>query len=166
MRDPFVHAEQVGRQLAAWALLSVVTGAVALYVASVSAAATAGSAFLAAFGMQCLIWGAIDGLIAWFGARDARRRTAAGERHDPVSRAAFGRRLLRLLRLNAGLDVLYVLVGLGLMILWRTPEGLGHGVGVLVQGGFLLLFDTWHGWFAARRAHGDGAAATGGDAGP
>jgi hypothetical protein len=37
-----------------------------------------------------------------------------------------------------------VAVAIGILALWRTPEGLGHGLGVLVQGGFLLVFDAVH----------------------
>ena len=142
--DPWRHAAQVGRQLGWWALASVLVGAALLLTPERAFGALAPVAF--GFGLQCLLWGAIDGVIASIGAFDLRRRRAAGEQHDAAATRAFGRRLRRLLRLNAGLDVLYVAVGLALLALWRTPEGLGHGLGVVVQGGFLLVFDAWHGW--------------------
>lgn len=142
--DPWRHAAQVSTQLGWWAVGSVLVGATLLLAPERVVGALAPASF--AFGLQCLIWGAIDGVIALIGAFDLRRRRAAGEPLDLAATRAFGRRLRRLLRLNAGLDVVYVAVGLALLALWRTPEGLGHGLGVVVQGGFLLVFDAWHGW--------------------
>lgn len=152
--DPWTHARLVGRQLALWSLLSVGVGLLGITLHAAGAWPAAWTRTVFAFALQCLVWGAIDGLIAAVGARDLRRRLAAGEHADPAATAAFGARLLRLLRLNAALDVLYVLVGVLLLTLWRTPDGLGHGLGVLVQGGFLLLFDAWHAlaWVPRRRA--------------
>lgn len=139
--NPFLHAQRVARGLLLWALASIVVGLGLL----LSEEAT-----LRAIGVQFVVWGAIDALIAGVGVRDRRRRIARGEAQDPELRRAFERHLRRLLRLNAGLDVGYLAIGAGLVLLWTTPEGLGHGVGVLVQGGFLLLFDAWHGWGVAR----------------
>lgn len=129
-------------------------------LALTSAGALSGDAGRVALGfaLQSLIWGAIDGVIAWFGARDLRRRLAAGEAGDALASAAFGRRLHRLLLVNAALDVAYVAAGVAILAVWRTPDGLGHGLGVLVQGGFLLLFDALH----ARRCGHAGHAAAGG----
>ena len=144
--DPWWQARVVGRQLAGWALASVVAGTLLFAVAGRTAEATA--ATLWAVAIQFIVWGAIDGGIAAFGERDRRRRVARGEADDAAATAAFGSRLRRLLRLNAGLDVVYLTVGVALLLAWRTPEGLGHGLGVLIQGGFLLALDAWHGWSA------------------
>jgi hypothetical protein len=144
--DPWWQARVVGRQLAAWALASVAAGALLFAVAGGTAEATA--ATLRAVAIQFVVWGAIDGAIAAFGERDRRRRIARGEADDAAATAAFGARLRRLLRLNAGLDVAYLIVGVALLLAWRTPEGLGHGLGVSIQGGFLLALDAWHGWGA------------------
>ncbi len=144
--DPWRRARVVGRQLTVWALASVAAGALLLAVAGMAAEDTA--ATLRAVAVQFVVWGAIDGGIAAFGERDRRRRLARGEADDATATAAFGARLRRLLRLNAGLDVVYLLVGVVLLLAWRSPEGLGHGLGVLIQGGFLLGLDAWHGWAA------------------
>jgi len=144
--DPWWQARVVGRQLTAWALASVTAGAVLLVVAGAVPEGTA--ATLWALAIQFIVWGAIDGGIAAFGEGDRRRRVARGEADDAGATAAFGARLRRLLRINAGLDVVYLLVGVALLLAWRTPEGLGHGLGVLIQGGFLLVLDAWHGWGA------------------
>jgi len=142
--DPWRQARVVGRQLAGWALASVAAGVLLLVTSGGAGEATA--ATLRALAVQFIAWGAIDGVIAAFGERDRRRRVARGEADDAGATAAFGARLRRLLRINAGLDVVYLLVGVALLLAWRTPEGLGHGLGVLIQGGFLLGLDAWHGW--------------------
>jgi hypothetical protein len=144
--DPWTHARIVAAQLGAWSALSVAVGAAGLAAHAAGAWPPAWAPVVVGFSIQCLLWGVIDGAIAWFGARDRRRRMAAAGASDARAGAAFGARLLRLLRLNAGLDVLYVVAGIAVVALWRTPEGLGHGLGVIVQGGFLLAFDAWHGW--------------------
>jgi len=144
--DPWTHARIVGVQLGAWSALSVAVGAAGLAGHAAGAWPAAWAPVVVGFSIQCLLWGAIDGAIAALGARDRRRRMAAAGATDTDAGAAFGARLLRLLRLNAGLDVVYVVAGIAVLSLWRTPEGVGHGLGVIVQGAFLLLFDAWHGW--------------------
>lgn len=149
--DPWRHAARVSAQLAAWALASVALGAALLLAQALAWLPGEVAPVARGFGIQCLVWGTIDGAIALLGVRDLHRRRAAGEHTDTGGSHAFAARLRKLLRLNAGLDVVYVLAGVALVLLWRTPEGLGHGLGVIVQGGFLLAFDGWHGWLAPQR---------------
>ena len=56
------------------------------------------------------------------------------------------RRLERVLWGNTALDVLYVLGGVWLMQGWgaESPLWRGHGLGVVIQGGFLFFFDLYH----------------------
>jgi len=150
--DPWQHAQRIGAQLAAWALLSLALAVVLWWVAGRTGADV--GATLRALALQFAVWGAIDGAIAALGERDRRRRLSRAEDRDAGASAAFAARLRRLLRLNAALDVGYVAVGVALLLAWRTPEGLGHGMGVLIQGGFLLVFDAWHGWGAGRAPRG------------
>ena len=114
--------QSLTRVLGAWAAASVAVGA-----ALSARPATRG------FGRQTAAWGAVDGAIAWVGAR--KRRTSGPT--DP-------RRLRRVLLVNAGLDVGYLAAGAWLV---RDGRWRGDGAAVLVQGGFLLLLDTT----AARR---------------
>ncbi|MFN2322098.1 MAG: hypothetical protein ABR510_03975 [Trueperaceae bacterium] len=134
--DPWRASARIGRQLGAWAVASIVLGGALVAFADGAAAR--------AFGLQGLVWGAIDGAIAIAGWVALRRAHARGAVADPQCAPPERRRLRRLLWINAGLDVGYVTVALLLLALWRTPEGLGHGLGVLVQGGFLLAFDAVH----------------------
>jgi hypothetical protein len=126
--DIWQFEDRVGRRLLAWAVGSVVTGgALALR-----------DAFWRGVGIQYAGWGLVDGLLALVARRRARAR--AGE---PAGDEA--RRLRRIFAVNTGLDVLYVLGGLGYA---RSHEDddfrRGNGWGVVVQGGFLLLFDLLH----------------------
>lgn len=129
------------RQLTAWSLGSIVAGAAALL---------GGGPFLRALGLQFVIWGAVDLVLALSGERDRRRVRTRGEEADAAAAERDRRRLVRLLRINAGLDVAYVAVGIGLIAFGPDRVWAGHGTGVLVQGGFLLIFDALHARALAR----------------
>lgn len=128
---------QLSRRLLAWAGFSIAVGA---------ALAAQKSPFLQGFGAQFAGWGAVDALIALIGARSSGRKQQAADAHAPATLAAETRKLRRLLWLNTGLDVLYVLGG------YRLARGRGatddawrgHGWGIIVQGGFLFWFDLLH----------------------
>ncbi len=109
--------EGLTRLLGRWAAGSVVVGS-----ALSAIPATRG------FGRQTLAWGVVDGAIAYAG---IRKRSSAGPT-DP-------RRLRRILLLNAGADVGY-LVAAGALL--RRPRWRGDALAVLVQGGFLLALDA------------------------
>lgn len=91
-------------------------------------------------GEQYAGWGAVNALIALIG------RRPPAEANSLVETAARKRTLSRLLWLNTGLDVLYVLGG------WRVLRGRGaadarwrgRGLGIMLQGGFLFFFDLLH----------------------
>jgi hypothetical protein len=72
------------------------------------------------------LWAAIDAGIAWYGLVA-----------PPMPNAD----LAAILRLNAGLDVVYVLVGVALLTR-RSPRMTGFGRAVVVQGLFLLALDV------------------------
>ena len=129
------RARAIARQLGAWAIASIVIGA---------GLVVGGDPFGGAVGIQFLIWGTVDLAIAAVGERDRRRKLAAGAGSDPAASATETRRLRRLLWINAALDVVYVAVGAGLVVFGPGPVVDGHGVGVVIQGGFLLAFDAAH----------------------
>lgn len=109
--------ERLTRVLGGWAAVSVLSGA----VLSISPR-TRG------FGRQTVAWGAVDGAIAYAG---ARRRETKG----PTGTG----RLRRILLVNAGLDVGYLAAGAWLV---RDGRWRGDGAAVLVQGAFLLALDS------------------------
>lgn len=96
------------------------------------------------FGLQALLWGAIDAALAVFGLRSANKkqgRYALGELnfHDEKKEA---RGFYRILLINTGLDVFYVVGGAWLMQRFKDrADRRGMGLGILVQGLWLFLFD-------------------------
>ena len=127
----------VGRRLAAWAIGSVVAGLLLLLVAA--------DPWWRGVGVEAVAWGLIDGAIAVAGIASARRGAA---RHggDAEADAREGRKLRRLLLVNAGLDVGYIVVGLAVAgpVANGDPFVAGNGWGIVLQGAFLLAFDAWH----------------------
>jgi len=109
--------EQLTGALGAWAAASMVAGGVLTAFSR-----TRG------FGRQTLTWGAVDGAIAYVG---ARRRASKGPT-DP-------QRLRRVLLVNVGLDVGYLAAAAWLL---RDGRWRGDGAAVAVQGAFLLALDA------------------------
>ena len=95
-------------------------------------------------GMQAASWGAIDAGLALAGQRGAAAKAAqhaAGSLVEGTEHTE-ARNLHRILWINFGLDILYILSGW--FLFRRSPDRLdrqGMGVGIAVQGLFLLLFD-------------------------
>lgn len=128
--------DTLSRRLILWSALSIAAGIGLLAF---------GDPFWRGFGLQALVWGAIDAAIAFFGQRSAARRRTKGP-HGPEALAREARNLRRLLWVNTGLDVLYVAGGIVLLYTMaaQNPFAGGNGWGIIVQGGFLFLFDLLH----------------------
>lgn len=104
--------------------------------------------FLRKVGEQFAGWGIVNIMIAVFGQLSMRQRIDQmenpGKRHIKQKEA---HNLSRLLWINAGLDVLYMLGGW----LWSRRDtgnraaNRGNGLGVMIQGAFLFVFDIYHG---------------------
>lgn len=108
------------------------------------------SEVLRQIGLQAIGWGAIDALLAWSGRRGARQHMTLAVTpapHPDERRAAAG--FQRLVAVNAGLDVLYILGGLWLARTTR-PVQRGTGLGIAIQGLFLLIYDSLLVWWSAR----------------
>jgi hypothetical protein len=98
-----------------------------------------GDALRRGVGEQYVGWGVVNALIAIIGRRGASQRRSS----TPVEVSGQKRALSRLLWVNTGLDVFYVLGG------WRAMRGRGatdarwrgRGLGIVLQGGFLFFFD-------------------------
>lgn len=127
----------LGKRLIQWGSLSAGLGVVT---------AVLGSPFWRGLGIQFAGWGIIDALIGWLGLRSGRRKAAEPGAHSPEIQAKERTNSRRVLAINTGLDVLYVGGGIKLAHtkgrdhrFWR-----GTGIGIAIQGGFLLLFDLAH----------------------
>ena len=105
-----------------WSLASLGTATIGLYARP--------REFWRSFWFMSGLWGLIDGGIAWF--------SLLGERRLPAE-------LLPILRFNTGLDVLYLVVA-GILLSRKKPLLRGFGLGVFMQGAFLLLFDGYFWW--------------------
>ncbi|MGC9399771.1 MAG: DUF6992 family protein [Anaerolineae bacterium] len=128
---------ELSARLMRWAGFSIGAG---------TALALTGDRFKQGVGEQFIGWGVINGLLAFFGARNAPKQSAEPEAHTPARQAGERRNLRTILSVNTGLDVLYVLGGLWLARtkgedddFWR-----GAGQGIVVQGAFLFVFDLIH----------------------
>lgn len=123
--------------LLGWALGSIVTGV--LWMRNPSR-------FLRGIGGQFFAWGAIDGLIALLALRGAWGKVEkwqAGE-ITPLQHDREADQFEKIVWANAALDVGYVLGGRW----WsrRNPDDPRHrgmGLGVMVQGAFLLVWDLF-----------------------
>lgn len=132
----FVYQRRALRPLLRWGVGSSLAGA---------AMALLPSAYWRQFGMQAAAWGAIDAALAIAGRRSAllkAERSFAGDMSEAKERDE-AEQFRRILLVNAGLDVIYIVAGLATARRYADRpgrRGLGHGVAA--QGLFLLIFDS------------------------
>ncbi len=99
-------------------------------------------------GIQAIAWGAIDAALAWFGRRGARAKISRGANDGPRQ----ARRFRTILLINALLDVGYVASGAALLRGARgRDERTGMGLGIVIQGLFLLVYDSVLAWMVGRQ---------------
>jgi len=130
------YQNKISKQLLRWSAVSVVLGLLMRF----------GGKFWKSVGNQFISWGAIDAAIALGGQISARNRVDRLENPGTLEvKQEETENLSRILWINAGLDVLYILGGW----FWaRRDKGdgsaRGNGLGVILQGLFLLIFDIMH----------------------
>ena len=124
--------DALSRRLLLWSALSIAAGAILLL--------TGDAPWWRGFGLQALVWGAIDAAIALFGQRSARKRQQTAS-PGPEMAERVARDLRRLLWINTGLDVLYVPAALCCLVArgGQDPFAAGNGWGIVVQGGVPVL---------------------------
>ena len=94
------------------------------------------------FGVQMLTWGVIDAIVAIRGQRGARIKSetepSATQQRDDAQK------LRRILLINVGLDIAYVISGWVMVRYGRKKNQMlvGTGLGFIPQGLFLLVFDS------------------------
>jgi hypothetical protein len=91
-------------------------------------------------------WGIIDLGIAWLGLSSSKKRAADPAAHNIAQQHQARAHLRKLLWVNTGLDIGYIAGGALLsrtkgrhIRFWR-----GAGRGIILQGGFLFIFDLIH----------------------
>ncbi len=131
----FIYQRKALKPLLAWGIGSSLAGIGLLPVPG----------YWRQFGAQAAGWGVIDVLLAIAGRRRALLKAEELVHGDldaeQVEHEAD--RFQQILNLNAGLDLLYIAVGLAVAMRYAEQpgrRGLGHGVAL--QGLFLLAFDT------------------------
>jgi hypothetical protein len=98
-------------------------------------------------GIQAISWGAINALIAVGGTVATNLRLQKIEKpEDRALQRKERQNLTRILWINAGLDVLYMLGGTAWALTRGKQDRLqrGNGWGVVIQGAFLFVFDIVH----------------------
>ena len=124
------------RRLLIWSVFSVVFSTLTFFSVNY---------LLRGLAIQFCVWGIIDAGIAIFGAYASAKKQAKLQA-DELAETKEANWLERILWINTALDVLYILGGLWLMQTWGTESPLwrGHGLGIVIQGGFLFFFDFFH----------------------
>ena len=136
--DVWGFSFKLARRLLIWSILSVLVSAVMVFLSN---------PFLRGIGIQFFAWGIIDGGIAFFGTQSSAKRQAKIQESERVEiETKEAQWLSRILWINTGLDVLYILGGIWLTQTWGADSLLwkGHGVGIIIQGVFLFFFDFFH----------------------
>ncbi len=129
------YQAQLARRLLLWGMLSAGAGAWLL---------SGQGELWRGFGLQALLWGLIDSVIALFSLR--RAGTRLHQRVEVEESAREQASLRRILRINTWLDLMYIAGGAVLLILrgGQSSFAAGSGWGIILQGAFLLLFDALH----------------------
>ena len=113
-------AQGVGKRLMTWSIASIIIGMV-MYFGSQGA-------ILGGIGLMAIIWGIIDAAIAAFILFKQKEQSVA--------------KITRTVSINIYLDIIYQVVGLIVIVLYiQNLYFVGIGIGVIIQGFFLLLLD-------------------------
>ncbi|MBN2387204.1 MAG: hypothetical protein JXB85_09295 [Anaerolineales bacterium] len=136
--DVWSFQKTLTRRLVGWAGISTALGlAMLLFKAQL----WNGIAF------QFVGWALVNWAIALLGGWSTRRRRAGLTPEQAASRGPQeAGKLRRILWVNTGLDVVYMLAGLVVAVLLSEnhPLWLGTGIGIILQGAFLFGFDWIH----------------------
>ncbi len=131
----FVYQHRALRPLLAWGIGSSVSGALLLLVPGVARH----------FGLQAVGWGGFDLLLAMVGRRRALLKAEAVV-HGDLDEQTVAREIEQfhtIIAVNAGLDLLYIAVGLAVAARAADrPSHQGLGYGIAAQGAFLFAFDA------------------------
>ena len=130
--------EKLSRRLIVWNIVNFGTGVVL----------QAFTSFWRGVGAQAVGWSVINLAIGFFGQKGNAQRASKPDAHAPERMAKEARNLRAFLWINAGLDVLYMLGGLNMARRAAEKGGenaefrRGMGVGIIVQGGLLFIWDV------------------------
>lgn len=125
---------KISRRLLIWSGSSIIAGIIMLFL---------DNNLLKGFGIQAVIWGAIDGGIAIIGRLNTRKKRSIPMSSEQLTNEA--KKLHKILLLNTVLDVFYITFGILLFVFSRKSLfWQGNGYGIILQGVFLFFFDLIH----------------------
>ena len=114
--------KRIGNALSVWSIASIISG-IALYFFSFIP-------LLQGIGFQAILWGGIDLVIIF---------TVLKRKEHPPEK------IKRELNTSIRLEVIYLIIGfLILIIMGQDLYFAGHGIGIIIQGVFLLLLDLYY----------------------
>ncbi|MEI7768361.1 MAG: hypothetical protein WCI67_00150 [Chloroflexales bacterium] len=132
----FVYQRRALRPLLRWGIGSSIIGATITLLPN---------DYWRQFGTQAVTWGVIDAVLAVAGQRTAlvkAEHSFAGDTSESQEHLE-AEKFRRLLLINSGLDVIYILIGLVTASRYAAmPKRRGLGHGIAIQGLFLLIFDS------------------------
>jgi hypothetical protein len=112
--------QRIGKILLTWSIISIVIGIVLNFGFPLT--------LFGGIGLQAIIWGIIDAAIASF--------ILFKQKEQSVEK------ITKTVSFNIYLDILYQVVGVIVIVLYlQNPYFVGNGIGVLIQGFFLLILD-------------------------
>lgn len=136
----------LSRRLAQWAGVSIALGIPMVFAGK----------FWRGVGGQFIGWALVNLGIAFFGSVSGeRRRQSMRNPNASDAQSKERRNLSRLLWINTGLDVLYM-VGGRWLTRHKKKTMRGMGLGIIAQGLFLFVFDLYHA-LALRESEADSA---------
>lgn len=122
----------LSKRLLLWGLLSIIFSFLFLLFKGV---------FFRGLYIQFLIWGIINSVIALFGLLKEDKKYNITE--DDYKKELV--KIKNILKINTLLDIVYILIGLIIILIFKSNLYLiGHGIGVVIQGLFLFFFDLLH----------------------
>lgn len=116
-------SQRIGKTLLTWSIASIIIGIVLLFSFQFT--------LFGGIGLQAIIWGIIDAAIAAF--------ILFKQKVQSVEQIA------KTVSVNIYLDIIYQIVGVIVIVVYfQNPYLMGNGIGVIIQGFFLLLLDRYY----------------------
>ncbi|MGY5879485.1 MAG: hypothetical protein RTV31_04495 [Candidatus Thorarchaeota archaeon] len=116
-------SQRIGKTLLIWSIASIIIGIVLLFSFQFT--------LYGGIGLQAIIWGIIDAAIAAF--------ILFKQKVQSVEQIG------KTVSINIYLDIIYQVVGVIVIVIYfQNPYLMGNGIGVIIQGFFLLLLDRYY----------------------
>ena len=113
--------EGVGKRLIPWGILSIIIGLILYFGLP--------NTILSGIGLQALIWGSIDVIIALSIIYKQKEQSVT-----KIAKTVSG---------SIKVDILVQIIGLVIIVVFfQNPFYMGNGIGVIIQGFFLLVLDS------------------------